>query len=151
MKRDLGIKSRKSTEKHLPWSYIFSCFSLILFLNLSSFIRNLLEIILLENFFKLLAKPLGLVMLSDYPLGILLLSNFCRTICKVNIVNNYLLFNIWIISSNKSFQSGSQGGKVVRSWNSIPATRVRLPPRYLPQKNHHLMCLNNDFSVASRT
>jgi len=28
----------------------------------------------------------------------------------------------------------SQGGKVVGSWISIPATRVRLPPGYLPQK-----------------
>jgi len=28
----------------------------------------------------------------------------------------------------------SQGGKVVRSWNSIPATWVRLPLGYLPPK-----------------
>jgi len=31
----------------------------------------------------------------------------------------------------------SQGGKVVGSWISIPATRVRLPPGYLPQKKIH--------------
>jgi len=41
-----------------------------------------------------------------------------------------------------------QGGKVVESWISIPATRVRLLPGYLPQKTHNIktaQCAFQDF------
>jgi len=49
--------------------------------------------------------------------------------------DNFININLnKLLLKNNSNISGRQGGKVVGIWISIPATRVRLPPRSLPQK-----------------
>jgi len=50
----------------------------------------------------------------------------------------------------KKVQIISQGGKAVWSWISIPATRVRLPSGYLPQKKDHQKPPSVPFMTPSR-